>query len=389
MKTKQIWLEATHLFKSPTRNKSGIGNYTENIIKGVIDLNTNNNYRYSIVANLFFTNKKRYITGIKSRDFSYLYSRFIPGKVWNQLLKKKLMPPLDIIHLAKPDLVVNFDFTAVPTTKKIKAITVIHDLAFLKYPQFVEEKNLRRLRKFVPEAIEKSSLIIAVSESTKRDIIEAYNIEANKIRVVCNAVDAGFYKPTKMTNEIKNKYKLPDEYFLYLGNIEPRKNIEGIISAYEMLPDKIVEKYKLVLAGGKGWNDEAIKNKLAYSPRRKDIVVTGYVDQFHAAAIYGSAKIFLFPSYYEGFGLPIIESMSCGTPVITADNSSLKEVGGDAALYVKADDNKALAKQISLLVDDDGLYAELVQKGQTRSKKFNWEDSSKAMLQAIDEVLKK
>ena len=227
MNKKEIWLEATHLFKSPTRNKSGIGNYTENIIKGVIDQNGNKNYHFSIVANLFITNKKRYIAGIKANDFSYLYTRLIPGKVWNQLLKKKLMPPIGMLHFKKPSLVINFDFTAVPTTKKTKTITVIHDLAFLRYPEFVETKNLRRLNKFVPEAIRKSDRIVAISNSTKKELIELYKVSTNKICVVDCAVDQAIYKPTKTTKNVKVKYGLPNNYFLYFGNIEPRKNIVG------------------------------------------------------------------------------------------------------------------------------------------------------------------
>ena len=387
MKNKEVWLEATHLFKSPTRNKSGIGNYTENIIKGIIDQNKCKDLNFSVVANLFFTNKKIFIAGIKSTDYSYLFTRFIPGKVWNLLLKKKLMPPIEMLHLKRPDLILNFDFTAVPTLNNTRVITVIHDLAFLKYPMFVEAKNLKRLKIFVPKAIEKSQIIVAISKATKQDLIKAYGIRPDRIEVVYCAVDRMVYKPTEITRVVKSRYNLPEKYMLYLGNIEPRKNILGIISAYEKLPKKITQRYKLVLAGGKGWNDIAIKDKINNSPLRKDIILTGYVEQKDIPAVYSAATVFLFPSFYEGFGLPIIESMACGTPVITADNSSLREVGGDAALYVRTGDDEQLSKKITELVEDKKLRDYLATKGQERANLFSWEKSSDAMLKVISKAL--
>jgi len=386
MKKREIWFEATQLLKSPTGHKSGIGYYTENIIKNLA-LNYKDN-DYKIVGNVFLNKKiPNKIAGISNKDI--LVTRYVPTKVWGQAIKLGIMPKINYLYKGNPDLVVNFDFVRVPVSKRIKTITVIHDLAYEVYPQYTERRNLLRLKKLVPETVKLSNRIVAVSESTKKDIIKKFGVSADKIDVVYNAVDSKKYRPLKLTQQVRARYNLPEKYFLYLGNIEPRKNVEGIIEAYSKLPVKITNEYKLVLAGGMGWNKDTIMKAYNESPHKSSIIFTGYIEDKEIPSVYSAAEIFLFPSHYEGFGLPLLEAMSCGTPVITANNSSLKEVAGDAALYVDSKKTHQLTETIIKILKDDELRIKLVKRGKERIKKFNWANSAEQMNSSIYKALQK
>lgn len=387
MKKLKIWLEATHLFMSPTRHQSGIGYYTENIIRSVIELDQND--EFSIVANLFATNKLPKVKiSSTTKNYNYKLIRFLPGKVWNQLIKRRVLPPVNVLLKDTPDVMVNFDFVRLPVSKKVKTLTVIHDLAFLHYPEFVQSRNLARLKKFVPLAIKKSDRIVAVSEFTKSDIVKSYNVDPQKIDVVSNAVNHKVFFPQKLKPSVQKKYNLPNDYTLFIGNIEPRKNILGIIEAFGKLPTQLQAKHPLVLVGGKGWNDEGISEALNNSSAKEHIVRVGYVDDDDLAQVYAGAQIFVFPSFYEGFGLPVLEAMASGTPVITSKVSSLPEVGGDAVLYVDPKKSTTIAEAMKKLLQNSELQKTLIKKGIAHSKQFSWEQSAGQMLHAIRNAVK-
>jgi glycosyltransferase involved in cell wall biosynthesis len=385
MKKKEIWLEATQLLKSPAGHKSGIGYFTENLIKNL--LNTYKEYDYKIVGNIFVNKiKPKVVAGKKGHDL--LLTRYIPSKIWNKAVIMGILPNIDLLYKGSPDLVINFDFARVPVSRNIKTITVIHDLAYVVFPGYTEKKNLSNLRKVVPNSIKKSTRIVAVSESTKKDLIELFSLGSEKIDVVYNAVDQNKFYPTKLSDKVKIKYGIPEKYFLYLGNIEPRKNIKGIIEAYTGLPDKITNEYKLVLAGGRGWNQDEINNALNRSTKKDNIIFTGYIDDADKPEIYSGSDIFLFPSHYEGFGLPILEAMACEVPVITAKNSSLKEVAGNAALYVDSKRPKELTEAIIKIVENKNIRNDLVKKGTLRAKEFSWKKSAAQMNESIKKAIK-
>lgn len=385
MKKKEIWFEATQLLKSPLGHQSGIGYYTENIITNLVK--HYNDYNYKIVGNIFINKKVPTKLAAINND-NFLLTRYIPAKLWSQSIKLGILPHINLIHKGSPDLVINFDFVRVPVSKKVKTITVIHDLTYIVHPEFIEKRNLLRLKKLVPRAVKSSTRVVAVSEATKKDLVKLFELNPEKIDVVANAVDIKLYKPKALTNEIRNKYNLPKKYLLYLGNIEPRKNIKGIIEAYSMLPNEISSKYKLVLAGGRGWNQGEINNALKQSAKKDKIIFTGYIDDRDKPEIYAGADIFLFPSHYEGFGLPILEAMACEVPVITADNSSLKEVAGNAALYVDSKRPKELAEAIIKILENKNIRNDLVKKGTLRAIDFSWKKSAAQMNESIKKAIK-
>jgi len=326
-----------------------------------------------------------------TKQLSYRLVRWFPPAVYFQVFKRLgWFLPYDLISLRKYDTFLFFNFVDFPLRRKTKGIIVIHDLSFVHYPDYVQRKNLVYLRRFLPKSIERASHIIAVSEATRQDIIKTFSVAADKISVVPNAIDhAVFYPRSKAEIEAaKKKYGLPESYIHFHGTIEPRKNVEGMLNAYAKLPEEIRKQYALVLTGGKGWHDE---NILARAEELKtagyNIVFTGYIGPDEdIAAIYSGASLFTLPSFFEGFGIPPLEAMACGVPVITADNSSLPEVVGDGAIKIKAEDTKELSRQIGEVLTNSKLAADLKDRGLAQAKKFSWEQSAQKLIEILESL---
>jgi len=378
----KILYEGTSLFANKRIPQAGIAHYTYNIYKNLVELDKNNEYE---VFGLNFIGRPNDFKNNFPKNTKFNLIRFIPGKVWNVTNRKLKMPPLEALIGKKANVFIFTQFRMYPTIFAKKRLTVIHDIAFKHYPEYIEAKNLRFLERRVPEAIKKSTKILAVSEYTKWDIVKSYGADPNKIIVTHNAVDMDRFKRTQLTVKIKNKYKLPDDYILYLGTIEPRKNIANLLRAYSKLPKNIKDQYPLVLAGGGGWNDDEIKSEIEKVKKDSQIIQTGYVDEKDIPALYSGAELFLYPSHFEGFGMQILEAMACGTPVLTANNSSLPEVGGDAAYYVDDKSVDSLKNGIEKLLSDPDLRKDLVKKGKQQIKKFSWKESAQKIIDAINE----
>jgi glycosyltransferase involved in cell wall biosynthesis len=273
--------------------------------------------------------------------------------------------------------------------KDIETIVTIHDLAFKYFPNHFTKKDQRRLNWFADFAVRKATKLIAVSESTKRDILRWYpDVEASKIRVIHHGFEvSGANEATSLDTQknILEKYALgTKKYLLYVGALQPRKNIQVLLAAFALERVKHPEM-KLVLVGEKAWLWEDILQSVEQHPFQKDIILVGKVSFAELQQFYAHAKIFVFPSLYEGFGIPILEAQAAGIPVLCSDNSSLPEVGGDAALYFEATDVQALAAQIALLWNDEGLYSSVQRKGFENIKRFSWDKCAKETLAYIQE----
>ena len=377
---KNIWLEATHLMSKKGQNKTGVGYYTHNIIRNLVGLNPKDQY---VVFGARFGEKLDY-----SKDYPGAKVRIIrtlPGKVWNQLIKKNLMPPLEAMYRSKPDVVVFFNFVKLPTLSITKTVVVIHDLAFEHFPEYIDKKNLQYLKKFVPQSIKRADRIVAVSEYTKRDIIAQYGVKPDRISVVPNAVDANYFKKTKVSTAVRERYGLPQNYILFVGTIEPRKNLATLIQAHKMLPDEMRHKYPLLIAGMKGWVEQ--ENALVDEYCRDGgAILTGYVDHTDLPAIYSGATVLLMPSIFEGFGIPLLEPMACGVPVVGANNSSIPEVINGAGELFKTGDHKDLNKKLVRVLSDTKYRKSLEMKGRDRVKQYSWEKSARTLQDLIDSL---
>jgi glycosyltransferase involved in cell wall biosynthesis len=285
-------------------------------------------------------------------------------------------------------------------SKKIKTTVTIHDLAFKLFPESFPKLDLLKLNFLTDMAVRNADKIIAISQATKKDILQLYpKVDAEKIKVIYHGFSPDvFGRERDMAHEAKIKKELGivGNFILYIGAIQPRKNLEVLIAAFELLKRRKQKELssqawelssfctlKLVLAGEKAWLSEKTIKMAEQSPYSKDIIMPGRLKFDDLGHLSRGAGVFSFPSLYEGFGLPILEAMAAKVPVVCADNSSLPEVGGEACLYFKASDPKDLAQKINSVLSAESLRTELIAKGLEQIKKFSWEKCAKETLEYI------
>jgi glycosyltransferase involved in cell wall biosynthesis len=261
-------------------------------------------------------------------------------------------------------------------SKETKTIVTIHDLAFKFFPEHFPKKDLRRLDFFTDYAVANADKIIAISNSTKNDLLKIYpRIKENKIKTIYHGYDKEVFNEEislEKKRAVKLKYGISfPRYIIYVGAIQPRKNIDTLIDAFESVrKDSSYKDLGLIIAGGLGWLHGDIIKRIE---RTENVMVTGRFETEELPALLANAHASVYPSLYEGFGIPIIESMACGVPVICADNSSLHEVAGEASLLFDSTSSQKLTERLLELLENEKLQSSLRQKGLERAKDFSWE----------------
>lgn len=383
MKTKplKILVEGSPLYQS----RSGVGQYTYNILQSLFNIDKKNNY--FVYGFLFIGKKLNAPFPSLPKNVKYRMVRYFPSKLHNVLSRKVMVPPADILTLTKPDVALFTNFVRPPMPLGAKSITIVYDLSYIKKAEHSNKKNNQLLMKEMAKTVNNSSHIITISENSKKEIIDYYKLDPKKITIVNPAIDHQVFKPqpAKKVEVVKSKFKINGKYILYTGTLEPRKNILGILNAYSCLPKKIKGEYTLVLAGGKGWRDESIYKRLE-ELREEKIIVTGYVADDDLPPLYTGASVFVYPSLYEGFGMPPLEAMACGVPVITSNNSSLPEVVGKAGIMIEAEDTKALSTNIAKVLTNNSQAKQMSVNGLEQAKKFDWSVGAKNLLKVIQDV---
>lgn len=263
-------------------------------------------------------------------------------------------------------------------------VATAYDLSFLRYPHFFTFRQ-RLWHKYVGTAslLRRATRIAAISEYTKADVCERYDIDPARVVVAPPGVHPRFTAQDDASKSaVRNKYGLTRPFILYLGTLEPRKNVPGLIAAF----DAASNDHDLVLAGVRGWKFQEILDRAARSPKRDRIKFLGYVREEDKPALYSAADLFVYPSFFEGFGMPPAEAMACGTPVVTGRDSSLGEVVGDAGLMVDPYDTGELSRVIDAVLEDEALRLRLRTAGPERSKRFTWERSAEIMAELFEEM---
>lgn len=267
---------------------------------------------------------------------------------------------------------------------KTKITVTIHDLAFKHFAESFPKKDLLRLNFLTDMAVRNADKIIAISEATKRDILKIYpDISAEKIKVIYHGVSPDVYaldRDLEKEARIQRELGLKGNYLLYIGAIQPRKNLKVLIEAFNKLKKDKICDLQLVFAGEKAWLSQETIIKANQSPFRDDIVMPGKLKFDDLGHLCRGASAFIFPSLYEGFGIPVLEAMAARVPVICSDNSSLPEVGGDAALYFDSGSADDLAEKIKRVLEDEKLRQDLIAKGLKQIKKFSWEKCAQETL---------
>ncbi len=267
-----------------------------------------------------------------------------------------------------------------PPFRHLPTVLTVHDLIFRHLPQHHKRLNRWYLNLAMPLYVRRATHLIAVSEATRRDLMAAYGVPAEKITVIYEAADPRFGPRDALEQQtIRANYGLPPAYFLYLGTIEPRKNLLRLLRAWEPLY-LAGEAPPLVIVGKRGWLSEPFFEAVERSPAREGLILTGYVLDDDLPALIAAATAFVFPSLYEGFGLPPLEAMACGTPVLCSDRSSLPEVVGDAALLFDPTDEEAIRAAMRRIWADEALREALRRRGMARAKRFSWRRTAEETL---------
>ncbi len=273
--------------------------------------------------------------------------------------------------------------------KDIKIFVTIHDLAFKYFPQHFTKRDLRKLNLLAKLAIHKSHKIIAISESTKKDILKFYpEIPEEKVKVIYHGFDRTLFQKSKnfiKDGLVQKKFKIKKDYIIYVGAIQPRKNLKVLIEAFNLLKsDKkiksMMQDRQLVFAGEKAWLYEEILKEKEKSPYKNDILITGKIDFSAMSQLLEGASVFVYPSLYEGFGIPVLEAMASQVPVIVAKNSSLVEVGGEAVSYFKTEKSDDLYQKIKEILTNKELAEKMRKKGLRQVEKFSWEKCARETL---------
>jgi glycosyltransferase involved in cell wall biosynthesis len=288
-----------------------------------------------------------------------------------------------VLKKHKADVFVSCDGFCSLTTSVAQCL-VIHDLAFLHYPHFIPRSHFLFYKYYTPKFIEKARHVITVSQFSKNDIITQYKTHEAKITIVPNGAKAIFQRLTDDDKQkVKDRYTDGKDFFLYTGAIHPRKNLLNLVKAFSVFKRKQKSNWKLVLAGRLAWKYKPFVKSLETYKYREDLILTSYLEEKELADLTASAYAMVYPSFWEGFGVPVLEAMQSGIPVITSDASAMKEIAGDAALYVKPEDQNDIADKMMRLYKDERLRSELVSKGLARSKDFNWDRSAELFWEAI------
>lgn len=370
--------------RSVLSTKTGVGHYTYCLCKNLAKIDKENTY------DLFYFNFLR-----KKNDISFNEPnvkkeaiRHIPGRICNRFWRYLNYPKGDWL-IRKKDVVHFPNFTIIPGTTG-KVIITVHDLSFIRYPQFTEPKNLKFLKKIFPKSLKRADHIITDSEFSKKELIDIYNIDPKKITVVLLGVDDKFktQHTKEEINKIKTKYKTGEKYILSLGTLEPRKNIPTLIKAFDLFCQKNPDtNMNLVLTGMKGWLYEEIFSSIKNQNTKDRIIFTGYILDEELPLIYQGSALFICPSFYEGFGLPVAESMASGIPVITSTAGSLVEVGEDATIKFDPKDPQDLLNKIETVLADSTLQKSLIEKGKKRADQFCWEKTAAETLEVYKKLI--
>lgn len=364
-------------------NKSGVGYYTQHLVLALAHACPDT---IELLGHYFnFLGRRTPSELPKAANINYIQSRVIPGKVLNLCRRFGFQPYFEIFTRHRADVTLFPNFVALPGLSKTPAVVAVHDLSFIDCPEYVSASNRSFLKKWVPSSIEKSELVITISNFTKSRIMQIYDVPENKIHITPIPPPT----PIKPNREILRKYGLSNGYLLFVGTIEPRKNIIGLVNAYALLPVSTRNNLPLVLVGGSGWNDQEILTRikeLQVSGLR--IIQTGYVSQAEKSALYGSATLCVQPSHYEGFGMPVLEAMSYGKPVACSDIEVLHEVAGDAAVYFDQTNQQAMADTLTKILYDKHLLEEYAMRSKKHIANFpTWPQVATELYDKLQELL--
>ncbi|MBI5955550.1 MAG: glycosyltransferase family 4 protein [Chloroflexi bacterium] len=356
--------------------QAGIGQYTLRLVEALAQVDRENEYV------LLQSRKDRSIL-VREPNFRRHALWTPPHHRFEQLALSLELAPVKVDVLHQPDFIP-------PWRRRCPAVVTIHDLGFLHYPETLTEASKRYYGQ-IHWAVKSAEQIIAVSECTKEDLARLTSAPESKVTVIYEAAGPQFHpiEDQSALKDAKARYGIVGDFILFVGTIEPRKNLSNLVRAYAyLIKEKARDQAlpKLIIAGKRGWLFEEVFSLVEEWDLGYAIRFIGSVPAEDLPYLYNAARLFVYPSLYEGFGLPLLEAMSCGTPAVASDRSSLPEIAGDAALLVPPEDPEKMAQAIWQALTDEELRRELRQKGLAQAQGFSWERTAKQTIQVYQKA---
>lgn len=361
-----------------TTTRTGVGNYCFYLLKHLVAMEEN--CQYLGLSTGMGTIDLGSLEGRVTHRHIPLPTRFMYA-LWTLCHGPKvdrLLGGVDVYHATNYFL---------PPTAEARRVVTIHDLAFLAVPQYCSPKIVGPFSKTMEKFAKEADGILTYSEATKSDVVNFLGVDEAKITVAPMAVDEGFAPMEKeeAAARVKQKYGISSPFLLFVSTLEPRKNVVGLIRAFAKVAARI--PHNLVLIGSVGWNADDIFETIRETNLEDRVIRPGFVPHMELPAFYCAADAFLFPTHYEGFGLPLLEALTCGCPVVTSSNSSIPEVTGGASIYVDPVDDDSIASGIEKVLGDVTLRRANIEKGIKHGKTFSWQDCAKITLDAYRRVV--
>jgi len=365
-------------------NRVGVHQYAFEILWGLYRLNkVNKSHRYVVFL------KHPPSRDLPGEDANWQYHILPGGKVW---ILSKLTPHLWFTK-EKPDVFFSPSHY-LPPLIFIPSICTIHDLGYLKFSEQFRKYDFWQLKLWTAISISISKYIIAVSKHTKTDIVRHYSAASKKVTVIYHGYDKKRFD-IRISNEVvrrvKKKYKIDGQYILFLSTLKPSKNIEGLIDAFSLLSNKksVDRHLKLVISGRKGWLYRSIYEKVKNLNLGKRVIFTDFVRENDKPALIKGALVFASPSFWEGFGMHVLEALACGTPVVVSKIASLPEVAGKAGVYIEPEDNTSIARGLEKILSLSKIeYNKQVEKGILQARKFSWDKAARETFELLTRVSK-
>jgi glycosyltransferase involved in cell wall biosynthesis len=373
-------------YTAAARQRAGIGRYTRELVAALLALEIPEERAHQYV--LFAATGGLDGEVWRPEPGAGVRLRTVPltddwlARLWHRL---RLPLPVEMIT-GSLDLFYSPDFVLPPTRRSTRTLLTVHDLSFLRYPEAFVPSLLRYLERVVPRSVARADLVLADSAHTRSDLVSLLGAPPERVQVLYSGVDARFHPGVGERERLGVRYGLDaGPYVLSVGTLQPRKNYVRLMRAFSAMPATTQgPKPQLAIAGGRGW---LYRDIFAEAEKHGDRVrILGFVDDADLPALYRNAALLAFPSLYEGFGLPVLEAMACGTPVVCSNASSLPEVAGDAALLVDPLDVDGWARAIARVLEDADLRRGMIARGLAQAARFTWERAARQLLAAFDHV---
>lgn len=361
---------------------AGIGRYSRELIRAIVAQGDTHHYSLFYAAGGLAPDSP-YLADLRQLCDTYAHVRRVPIPLSPRRLTQlwqRLRIPLPVeLFTGRLDLLHAPDFVLPPT--RARTLVTIHDLSFLVHPECAEPSMVRYLTDAVPRGLRRANVILADSQATRNDLVRLLAIDPARVELVYPGVGPRFcHMPAETTEPVRRRLGLPDHFVLFVSTLEPRKNLVRLLEAFAQVVQNDNSNLHLVIAGRRGWLYEDIFAAIERLDLRERVQLLDYVHDNDLPAVYNLAAAFAYPSIYEGFGIPPLEALACGTPTVVADNSSLPEVVADAAVLVSAEDVGSIASGIARVVSDTELRARLRAAGPAQARKFTWEQAAKRVL---------